>query len=150
MATSSLCGPMLEWMRGVALGGLLRSYVVLTEPKPKNVPQATRYGGVYYSKGFTACYAVCQKQLATQRPPEPPTGRLVVNLETVASKPKTGKLAVPRGDVDNFAKGALDAGTKAGLWGDDDQIVLCTTSKRYAGPGEAPGFYMHVAELPHS
>lgn len=144
--TSDLHRVTLEWMQGVAKGGLL-AYQVLTEPKPKNVPQATRWGGVYYSKGFTACYAECQKQLAPQAAGKTVAGDLVVLVEVVVTKARTSKRTRPQGDADNYLKAILDAGTKSGLWIDDDQITFVSGFKRYAEPGEFPGFYVHVAPL---
>lgn len=45
----------------------------------------------------------------------------------------------PRADVDNLAKGVLDAITDSGaFWVDDDQVVELTVRKAYARPG-SPG-----------
>ncbi len=48
------------------------------------------------------------------------------------AKPKTTKLFAPRPDVDNCAKGVLDAITKDGrFWNDDTQVVHLTAIKRW-------------------
>lgn len=68
-------------------------------------------------------------------------------METVCARPKTTKLHAPRGDSDNYAKAPLDAATKAGVWGDDAQVIPLTSVRRWTEPGEEPGVYLHIGEL---
>lgn len=72
----------------------------------------------------------------------PLDGPLQVDVEFVCTKPKTTKRHWPRGDGDNYEKSLYDAITKAGYWGDDDQIVEARWVKRFAKPGEEP--HMHI------
>ena len=69
--------------------------------------------------------------------------RLNVNVECVVKKPKTSILDVPRGDVDNYAKGVLDA-MNGVLWDDDDQIVKLTVSKRFTEQNEEGHILLEV------
>jgi Holliday junction resolvase RusA-like endonuclease len=41
----------------------------------------------------------------------------------------------------------LDAATKAGIWGDDSQVVPLASTKRFTEPGEEPGVYLHIGRL---
>ena len=55
-------------------------------------------------------------------------------------KPRTGKLPSPKGDIDNMAKGPLDA-ANGKLWVDDSQIVELSCSKEYV-PYGTPGYFV--------
>ncbi len=141
--TSSRAERLLEWLRGASSGALLQFWVQ-TKPAPASRPNVSRSGGVYYSKSYEAFAADCRRELAIQKPSEPLRGNLLCVVEIIAAKPKTGKLAEPRGDVDNWAKGPLDAATKAAIWVDDTQLVAGGFLKRYAEPGEDPGVKLWV------
>ena len=143
--TSERVSPLLEWLRGTAVGAVLH-YRVLADPKPRNTPRVTRYGGIFYSKGYEAFYVECQKQLAEQAGGAL-LGPIGAVIEVIIKRPKMGKLADPLGDVDNYAKGALDAATKGSVWGDDGQIVSLAVTKRYAEGGEAPGVNLWVGQV---
>jgi Holliday junction resolvase RusA-like endonuclease len=75
------------------------------------------------------------------------SGALWCAVEVVVQRPKTTKLSMPRGDVDNLVKAVLDGGTKAGVWGDDGQIELLLARKRWTEPGEEPGAIINCGEL---
>ncbi len=67
-------------------------------------------------------------------------GALIADIEFVCKAPKSTSRRYPVGDVDNYAKGPLDAMTKhGGFWVDDDQIVELNVTKRYAREGETYG-----------
>jgi Holliday junction resolvase RusA-like endonuclease len=71
-----------------------------------------------------------------------------VDLEVVASKPKTSKLEYPRGDRDNYEKGVFDAITQCGKWWkDDNQIIRGHFEKRWANPGEDEGYWLTIEFL---
>jgi len=59
-------------------------------------------------------------------------------------KPSAPALHVQRPDVDNLAKGVMDAMTQAGVWRDDDQIVRLIVAKAWRDPGEMPGVEIEV------
>lgn len=136
---------LLTWMKGAAAGQLL-SFVFETEPVPASRPRVSRWG-TYYGKKYTAWRRDAYPIAATYDGPK--TDKPVaVFIDTIATKPKTGKLSHPRGDVDNFVKGPLDAMTESGkFWNDDTQVVSLMTTKRYALPGETPGFYIYWYEM---
>lgn len=137
--------PWVKALRGATLGALL-TLKIAAEPVPAPRPRVGRFG-VFYPKRYEQFYAECQRQLAGQRPEAPLGGSLAVLAETVCTRPKSGKLASPRGDADNFAKGPLDAATKAGVWEDDCKAEVLVSIKRYAAPGEAAGVTLHIGRL---
>jgi len=59
-------------------------------------------------------------------------------------KPSAPVRHVQRPDVDNLAKGVMDAMTQAGVWRDDDQIVRLIVAKAWCDPGEMPGVMIEV------
>jgi Holliday junction resolvase RusA-like endonuclease len=111
--------------------------VILLPPVPASRPRVGRWG-VFYSKGYARWKAEADGLL------QDVTGdfteaALSVEVEQVCQKPKTSKRFYPRGDVDNHAKGPLDAITRTGrIWKDDDQIVELTVTKRFAKENEQP------------
>lgn len=70
-----------------------------------------------------------------------------IETEIVVEKPKTTKRRRPGGDIDNHEKALWDAMTKAGWWGDDEQITVSRSWKRWAYPGETPGYIVTVRFL---
>jgi len=118
---------------------------VVGTPSPACRPRVTRFG-TYYAKAYETWMADCQRQLAAQVT-TPLTGNLWCAVEIICTKPRTGKLELPRGDVDNYGKGVLDGGTKAGVWGDDGQIEFFLITKRYGRPGEEPGAIINAGVL---
>jgi Holliday junction resolvase RusA-like endonuclease len=76
-----------------------------------------------------------------QRPPS----HLARNGEPKATAP----LIPPKSDVDNLAKGILDAITDSGaFWRDDQQVVELIVRKRYARPGSGGRTIVTVRRLP--
>jgi Holliday junction resolvase RusA-like endonuclease len=82
-------------------------------------------------------------------------GRVAVAVTAVVAIPKSyrGKKRIdaligrsfPGGDVDNFAKSALDGASV--LWVDDKQVVQLAASKRWGGEGEEEGMEIEVRYL---
>lgn len=136
----------MDWLKGVSVGTLL-TLRAETTPSPQHRPRVARWG-TYYPKPYQVYHADCQKQFAEQKPKAPLMGTLGCVVETVCKRPKTTKLRAPKGDSDNYAKAPLDAATKAGVWGDDAQVLPLTSTRRWAEPGEEPGVYLHIGELP--
>lgn len=50
-------------------------------------------------------------------------------------------------DADNYAKAALDAISKAGLWHDDGQVASLTLMKFYAAKGEPPSVEIRLEPM---
>jgi Holliday junction resolvase RusA-like endonuclease len=137
MKTSEIIGVFQEAMGRVA-GAALLTWNLAVKPVPASRPRVSKWG-TFYLKTYES-YRKEAKAAALQFPGIPTDQPVIVMLEIVAEKPRTGKLAMPRGDVDNFAKATLDVMTTAGKWwGDDDQVLGLTVIKRYAEKGEEPG-----------
>ncbi len=109
--------------------------VIGLDPVPASRPRVSKFG-TYYS----ATYKNWKKDAARFFPqaPEALQGPLAVELEVVCKRPKKPTTTIPTGDVDNYAKAALDAVNDAKLWEDDKQVVSLTVSKRYAVGDESP------------
>lgn len=112
-----------------------RRFNIFLEPKPTPRPRFVvrgKFVSTYYPKDYVA-YAdalrdMIVEQLEGQAPIE---GALEVAINITVERPKSTKLHAPKPDVDNYAKGVLDAMTKAGVWNDDTQVVDLTVSKRW-------------------
>lgn len=115
-------------------------------PVPAARPRVGRWG-TYYPKTYQRWMAEADqllRPLAEGAAPSPED--IHVAVHTVALKPKTGKLPAPRGDVDNYAKAALDAITKAQLvWCDDKQLITMQATKRYAVGAETPHTFIRAS-----
>lgn len=75
--------------------------------------------------------------------PTPLEGPLEVHVLAEPTRPKTTKLAFPKGDGDNFAKAIFDALNKF-LYDDDNQIVAMHIYKQWAEPGKPGAWYLIV------
>jgi Holliday junction resolvase RusA-like endonuclease len=143
--TSDLFDTFVEWM-GERCDAPLLHLRVDAEPAPESL----RIGRnrVFPGKLYAAFQAECVRQLAGPKVAGAfPEGPLVVALEVVCTRPKTSKREWPRGDIDNHAKGPLDALTKVGAWTDDDQVTVAYPVKRYARSGEEPGVNIVIGRL---
>lgn len=135
---SNLAQTFRETLKGVAEAALL-SFWLAVPPAPASRPRVTRWGGVYYGKNYEQFKSASLNE-AVKFSGVPTDKPVVIMLEFICEKPKTGKLAYPKADVDNLAKGPLDALTQSKkFWGDDNQVIGLTVFKRYAEPGEEPG-----------
>lgn len=106
-------------------------------PCPASRPKVGRWG-VFYGKTYAAWKSEADTLLRAIDF-DLVEGPLAVEVEQVCKKPKTTKRDYPRGDVDNHAKGPLDAITRSHSgWHDDDQIVELTVTKRFAEGDETP------------
>jgi Holliday junction resolvase RusA-like endonuclease len=113
-------------------------------PVPASRPRVSRWG-VYYAKTYKNWMAAAHEDLPeAARPLAPP---LRVDIEVVCKRPQKLTRYSPVGDVDNYAKAALDAVTKRGYWRDDDDVTELFVSKRYALPDEEPATHIKVCTL---
>jgi len=72
-------------------------------------------------------------------------------VAVLVEKARTSKLLHPTPDVDNYAKGVLDAITASGIfWVDDKQIVDLRIVKQWTDEGASPGYRVTLspASLP--
>lgn len=117
-------------------------------PVAASRPRVGRWG-TYYSKGYSTWKAEAEKLAAdAYKGRKPEDGPLMVLVECVVEKPRTSKLEFPKPDVDNLAKGPLDAITKCkAVWNDDTQVVGLAVFKRFAAPDETPGTRIEYVQL---
>lgn len=107
-------------------------------PVPASRPRVSRFGTYYgpiYRK-FKAMLATTLQQMGVNNffGKDP----IEVEIECHIKRPKTTTLEMPRGDVDNYAKGVMDA-LNGVLWDDDVQIQKLTVTKQFASP-DSDGF----------
>lgn len=108
-------------------------FVLDLAPIPCPRPRVSRWG-TFYPKPYAIWKKAAMELLAASGLPKF-TGPVRLWLDCLCTRPKTTKLALPRGDVDNYAKAVMDAMTSAGVWDDDGQVEALHVSKRWAEPG---------------
>ena len=112
-------------------------------PTTASRPRVTRQGWAYYEKSYKewmkAAHAVLKKMPCAHFP-----GPVSVLIGIAVKRPKKPTNPFPRGDVDNFAKGPLDALTKAEVWPDDNVVVKLTVRKWYTTCDEDVGITVVV------
>ena len=88
-----------------------------------------------YSDFKNECAALIREQLETVSEETgvkfPIENYVECKIQVLLTKPKTGKLEYPRGDVDNYGKSVLDAMTQSGIWQDDSLVAKLTLEKGY-------------------
>lgn len=100
--------------------------------KGKYVPLA------YNDPDYTKWKTEVARQLVQMPKPDESLKNIRLRCHFEVEQPKKTKLSTPRGDVDNYAKGLMDAITQANWWKDDSQVVHLSTSKSWAPKGK-PG-----------
>lgn len=143
---SNLVSDTRAWLTSLGRVFTLSALVGLA-PVPASRPRVSRWG-TYYAKNYAGWMKTAlAKMRAIPSVPET-VGPYVVLIEQVVEKAKTSKLAYPRGDVDNFAKGPLDIITKSErVWKDDNDVVGLVVFKRFAEKGEEPGTRVEYVQL---
>ena len=123
------------------------------EPVPASRPRVrtikTKDGRTFSSTYYAGRYAQFIKDAdkAIPRAEHTHQGELEVTVLCRVLKPKTTKRSNPRGDIDNYLKGVLDALTKKGYWNDDDQIVELHASKVFVVNPDSAGISLTIVEL---
>lgn len=137
-AISKLVTNVQKMMKGLAVAGLFSVWIG-GKPVPAGRPRVSKWG-TYYPKSYTRWmkeswqYVDAIEALPTDQP-------IAVLIETICPVPQKTEKTAPMGDVDNYSKGPLDLLTKTEkVWEDDRQIVFLAIAKRWADPGEEPGF----------
>lgn len=108
------------------------------------------FSSTYYAGKYKEFIAATEK--AIPRSEHTHRGDLAVTVRCFVTKPRTTKRSNPRGDVDNYVKGVLDAMTKKDYWEDDDQICLLVVEKRFAdgrGVYPLPGIEVMINRYEH-
>lgn len=114
------------------------------DPVPAARPRVSKWG-TYYPEGYKNWKK--NAQAFFPQGVAPLEGPLRVELEVVCKRPKKPSSSIPTGDVDNYAKAALDAVNDAALWGDDKQVVSLLVTKRYAAVDETPRTIITIEQL---
>ena len=110
-------------------------------PVPAARPRVFKNGGRAYPKAYTEWTrgALARLETALKEDADVPfsgplfSGPVRVHMMIYRQKAKTSKLDYPSGDLDNYAKGPLDALTKVGVWDDDKQVVSLVVEKYFSG-----------------
>jgi Holliday junction resolvase RusA-like endonuclease len=118
------------------------------KPVPASRPRVTRWG-TYFTKTYTdfrnECYLFL-KPLAKKYPAN--DSMYSVSVDFIMRKPKCPSNYYPVSDVDNLAKGILDALVKCELFFIDDiQIIELKVRKRYQKENETFGMRITITEL---
>ncbi len=119
--------------------------------------------GAYYSASYTDWLDGAKVKAKADYPQKPLTGPLTAELKFVIARAKshygTGRNAhvlkpamaekypLPKGDVDNLAKGPLDA-LSGIVYEDDVQVLALLVKKRWAEHGENPGVKIKICAHP--
>ena len=118
-------------------------------PVPAARPRVGRWG-TYYPKTYQKWKSEAAELLRPFWNDEDPTeDALCVAVHAVAKRPKKLTRPMPRPDVDNYVKAALDAITGGGfIWNDDSQVEVLLATKRYAEVDEEPHTFIYVCRDP--
>lgn len=119
------------------------SFSIPVAPVPAARPRVAKFG-TYYPRTY-ATYRKDAHLWASKADLRKHLGDLDVELEVIGKRPRTTILTAPNGDVDNFAKAALDV-LNDRAWGDDKQIRRLVVTKRFAEPGEEPRTDVTISE----
>jgi len=143
MTTAIIKSPgMREQFREIRL---LVSLTFPFDPVPASRPRVTKRGITYYAKSYKAWKRLAEHWMVRGTLNLDAATPLWVETEAIVRKPETSRLDYPRGDVDNYAKGPLDAITNiGGYWKDDRQILCLVSSKRFAHRAEQPRTEVHI------
>ena len=119
-------------------------------PVPASRPRVGKWG-TYYGKNYTAFREAMKEWLVkyeltdTHRELKNSGCGLAVELGLEVKQPKSTKLAMPKPDVDNYAKAVLDSCNEF-FWIDDWLIEDLTVNKRWAPKGEPGSIYLRIYE----
>ena len=130
----------------VLLDGFL-PVVPMPTPRPRFVCRG-RFAQAYSPKAYKDWQEEAARALAALPGPIAPfMGPVRVTVAALIPAPKKTTRVCPGGDVDNYAKGILDAVTKDGrFWRGADQVVSLATTKLWTTPGVRPGYHLTISK----
>lgn len=105
-------------------------------PRPK-IALRGKHPTAYYDKKYVVYKTELEEILEERWDQDPIDYPVVVTIICMAKRPKTTKLDHPKPDVDNYAKGVLDAMNSIVLV-DDYLVTRVECEKMWAPPGD-PG-----------
>jgi Holliday junction resolvase RusA-like endonuclease len=115
--------------------GTLHRFWFDTAPVPASRPRVSKFG-TYYGKRYKQFRKDFSEEVAEFRMGFRPllADRLRVTVVFCVPQPKTTKLRLPRGDIDNYLKALFD-GCNELVWRDDVQIAEVEASKIWSDEG---------------
>lgn len=119
--------------RSKSIKPFIQGETLLLNPVAASRPRVGRWG-TYYNEPYQSWRDEAKTALtkwARQTRHKQLTGPLVVWASFRVKRPKSTILDAPKGDVDNFAKGFLDAANEV-LWEDDNQIRILIADKEWS------------------
>lgn len=120
----------------------MADWIFPINPTAASRPRVSFKGGHAYFAGPYAKFRTAMKELVPQvigDDHSPYEGDVIVTVEFIATRPKTTKLAAPRGDIDNYLKAIFDA-LNEWAWVDDKQVVICHARKSWSSSHEEEGY----------
>lgn len=142
---------LLGWLRGATVGSLLTVRVWTTPSPTHRVIPLWSARRMVHTVTYSAYMADCQRTLAEHAGAFGELrGELGAFIEVIGQRPKSTRLHCPKGDVDNYVKGVMDAATKARVWHDDTNVVALGVTKRWTLPDELAGVVIHIGNLKES
>lgn len=121
------------------------TYTIPLPPMPASRRRVPLRGKPYYPKTYASWRDGMTAYLPTLAAPV--LGLCKVLIDVACKRPQTLTADTPIGDVDNYAKAALDVISAAGIWGDDKQVRTLAIEKRYAEPDETPHILITIVSL---
>lgn len=120
-----------------------QSFTFFIDPVPASRARVSKYG-TYYLPTYRKFKAEMQEIVAANRRAfTQMEGPLMVTVMCFVRKPKSTDRTYPRGDVDNYAKAALDS-LNGVMWEDDDQIMQLAVFKEFCEDDKEPRIYVEV------
>jgi Holliday junction resolvase RusA-like endonuclease len=124
-------------------------------PKGQPRPRVARQGGRAwaYNPSVANEWKNMVKAVGLQnRPDKPIEGPVAMQIDFFMARPKRLKkgeagYSPVKPDIDNLVKAVMDSLNDTGIWGDDNQVVELSSSKKYCAEGEYPGAQIAIEAI---